>query len=165
MNPLISAQGELESLVKLKAQIERKIEAVKKSIEILAPLYAQERGPSQLLSLSVMVAGLEKLGITEAVLWALTTSPEGLSPTQVRDLLVERGYPVRGENPMATIHTVLKRLASKPDGSVVVASHLGKTLYKYVAQTAADRSKGEAHSQSSGDLRRSTEKAPNRAKK
>lgn len=82
------------------------------------------------------------MGITEAVQWALATSPEALSPTQVRDLLVEHGYPMRGENPMATVHTVLKRLASRPDGSVVVEADSGKTLYRYVAQ-AADRMKSK----------------------
>lgn len=134
MNPLASARVELESLVKLKAEIERKIEAVTKSIEILKPQYAQECDPSRLLNLSVMMSGVNNLGITEAVQWALTTSPDGLSPTQVRDLLIGQGYSVRGENPMATVHTVLKRLAARPDGSVVVGTQCGKTLYKYVAQ-------------------------------
>ena len=92
MNPLTSAQAELETLVKLQAEIGRKIEAVKKSIGILEPLYANERDPSRLLHLNVMMTGLENLGITEAVQWALSTRPEGLAPTQVRDLLVEHGY-------------------------------------------------------------------------
>ena len=89
------------------------IEAVTKSIAILEPIYGQELDPSRLLNLSVMRTGVENMGITEAVQWALATSPEGLSPTQVRDLLVDHGYPMRGENPMATVHTVLKRLASR----------------------------------------------------
>src|ERR1035441_1398242 len=134
------------------------IEAVTKSIAILEPVYGQELDPSRLLNLSVMRTGVENMGITEAVQWALTTSPEALSPTQVRDLLVEHGYPVRGENPMATIHTVLKRLASRPDGSVEVEAHAGKTVYQYVAQ-AADHGKGKAHSRSRGRSRSATEKA------
>src|ERR1035441_3838041 len=118
------------------------IEAVTKSIAILEPIYGQELDPSRLLNLSVMRTGVENMGITEAVQWALATSPEGLSPTQVRDLLVDHGYPMRGENPMATVHTVLKRLASRPDGPVVVEADSGKTLYRYVAQ-AADRMKSK----------------------
>ena len=159
MDPLTSAQAELESLLKLKAEIERRIEAVTKSIAILEPFYAQKRDFSRLLNLSVMMTGVGNMGITEAVQWALTTSPEALSPTQVRDLLVEHGYPVRGENPMATIHTVLKRLASRPDGSVEVEAHAGKTVYQYVAQAAADHGKGKAHSRSRGRSRSATEKA------
>ena len=125
----------------------------------MEPQYARERDPSRLLNLSVMMTGLENMGITEAVRWALTTGPEGLSPTQVRDLLMERGYPLRGANPMATVHTVLKRLAGRPHSSVVVEVHSGKTLYKYVAQGAADHLKSEAPSSSTGRSRGTTDKA------
>jgi hypothetical protein len=165
MNPLISAQAELESLLKQKAEIERRIEAVTKSIAILKPVYGLDLDPSRLLNLSVMMAGVEKMGVTEAVQWALMASPEGLTPTQVRDLLAEHGYPVRGENPMATVHTVLKRLAGRPDGSVVAEAASGKTVYKYVAQGAAHRRAGKDHSQSSDRLPRPTETPPKDAKK
>jgi hypothetical protein len=169
MNPLTNAQAELESLVKQKTEfnreIDRRIEAVTKTIAILEPVYGQGRDRSRLVNLSVMRVGVENLGITEAVQWALTTSREGLSPTEVRDLLVEHGCAVRGENPMATVHTVLKRLANKPDGSVVVEATSGKTVYKYVAQSTADHVKGKGHSQTSGRVRRARETPANDAKK
>lgn len=142
MNPLSSARIELESLLKRQAEIERKIEAVTKSIRLLEPVYAQEPEFDRLGGLSTMLAEWENVGITEAVLRVLMTSREGLRPTQVRDLLVTNGYQVRGDNPMSTVHTVLKRLASRPDGSIVVEDNSGKLLYKYVAQAAADSTKG-----------------------
>ena len=128
MNPLTSALAELESLLKRKAEIELKIEAVRKSVSILEPMYGQEHAHSRLQSLSTMSTGPENVGITEAVERALMTSQDGLSPTQVRDLLRQHDYPVRGENPMATVHTVLKRLASRSDGSVVTEIHSGKAM-------------------------------------
>jgi hypothetical protein len=149
MNPLANARAELDSLRKLKAEIEMKMEAVTQSIAILEPSYAQEHEPSHLLNLSVMMTGLENMGITDAVRWALTTSLEGLSPTQVRDVLVEHGYSVCGENPMATIHTVLKRLAHETGGSVVVEGRLGRTVYKYLAQPA-DHGKSQSSTAESG---------------
>ena len=144
-NPLLSAQAELESLLEKKAEIERRIGAVRKSISILEPFYQQESHRGRLQSLSAMMTRPANIGITEAVERALMSSSEGLSPTQVRDLLKAHDYPVHGINPMATVHTVLKRLASRPDGSVVTAVS-GKTVYKYVAPPAADNLPGKARS-------------------
>jgi hypothetical protein len=137
MNPLTSALSELEALQQRKAEIERKIEAVTKSIKLLEPVYAQERY-NRLMGLDVMRAEIEDVGMTEAVLRVLMASAEGLYPTQVRDSLVENGFEIRSSNPMATVHTVLKRLAAKPDGSVVAEEVSGKIWYKYIARAAAD---------------------------
>ena len=137
-NPLLSAQAELESLLEKKAEIERRIGAVRKSISILEPFYQQESHRGRLQSLSAMMTRPANIGITEAVERALMSSSEGLSPTQVRDLLKAHDYPVHGINPMATVHTVLKRLASRPDGSVVATAVSGKTVYRYVAQAVAN---------------------------
>ena len=162
MNPLVSALAELESLLKKKAEIEQRIDAVRRSISILEPFYEEDSDRSRLHSLSSMMTRPANIGITEAVERSLRSSSEGLSPTQVRDLLELHDYTVQGINPMATVHTVLKRLASRPDGSVIANTASGKTVYKYVAQPAADNSAGKA--QSSDRLRRANEKGDHGAK-
>ena len=121
-------------LLKRKAETDRKIEAVTNTIRLLEPLYGRDRDPSRLISLTEMRNTGKDVGITKAVLCALMASSSGLSPTEVRDVLSGNGYEIRGDNPMAAVHTILKRLASKPNGPVIVQeSDSGKRLYKYVA--------------------------------
>jgi hypothetical protein len=139
MNPLNSARAELESLRKQKVEIDLRIDAVTKTIKLLEPLYGRDVDRTHGMTLAEMMAPgeqVEDLGLTAAVHRVLMAKAgDPLFPTQVRDLLVESGYPIRGDNPMASVHTVLKRLASRPDGSVIAKEHgPGKTTYKYVAQ-------------------------------
>ena len=54
---------------------------------------------------------LPQAGFTDAIRTVLRASVEALTPRQVRDQLVASGFPLSEySNPLASIHTVLKRL-------------------------------------------------------
>jgi hypothetical protein len=132
MNPLDSAKAELERLLERRIEIDRKLDAVQGTIKLLEPLYGRD---AELNASGISLAealAQDDLGITAAVERALMSKPyEPLYPTQVRDLLTANGFGLKGENPMATIHTILKRLAAKPDSNVIgIDDNAGKTMYK-----------------------------------
>ena len=132
MNPLDSARAELEKLLDQRSEIDRKLDAVQDAIKLLEPLYGRD---TELKAPGITLAealAQDDLGITAAVEQALTSNAyQSFYPTQVRDLLRENGFDLKGDNPMATIHTILKRLAAKPDSNIVgVDDGAGKTMYK-----------------------------------
>ena len=136
MNPLRSARTELESLLKQKAEIDRKIDAVTESIRLLESVYAPDIDRTHNTNLAQLMDELDNIGITEAVERALMTKPgKRFYPTQVIDLLAKNAYQVVGDNPIATVQTALKRLVGVGPGAPFVAEEdaAGKTLYKCVA--------------------------------
>jgi hypothetical protein len=73
-------------------------------------------GISELLNIKDPPVEVEEdAGMTERILAILKAGNNfEMTPTQVRDRLVETGFKLQGRsNPMAEIHTVLKRLAQK----------------------------------------------------
>ena len=55
---------------------------------------------------------LAALGITNAIRWVLENSPDRMSPADVRDKLVEKGFDLTGLSaPMGSIYKILSRLA------------------------------------------------------
>jgi hypothetical protein len=132
MNPLESAQTELVDLLAKKDDIDRKIAAIQQSIQILEPLYGRQFTGARPRSLVEDLANdVRNLGITDAIERVLMSQPGvWMAPTIVRDHLVERGYQIVGDNPMANVHTVLKRLVDRKGPIVSIAS--GKdTVYRY----------------------------------
>jgi hypothetical protein len=114
MDPLQNAEAELERLTRERDEIEAKIAVIRQTIEILGPVYADQRTE----------------GMTERIRQALMAKPDvGISPKVVRMHLEQGGFDLSGySNPMATIHTILKRLVSDdgqfrsmptPDGAAV----------------------------------------------
>ena len=122
MNPLDSAKAELEKLLDQRSEIDRKLDAVQEAIKLLEPLYGRD---TELKASGITLAealAQDDLGITAAVEQALTSNAyQSFYPTQVRDLLRESGFDLKGDNPMATIHTILKRL---PSSQTVILSGL-----------------------------------------
>src|SRR5215469_13777837 len=56
----------------------------------------------------------EESNITEFIKYIYTVYPEPLTPVEVRDRLVRQGFALtKYSNPLATIHSVLKRLAKQ----------------------------------------------------
>jgi len=130
MNPLENAQAELGRLLETKAQInadiDRKIEAVQKAIQLFWPVYGQEEASPKLEN-----AFPEGVGMTEAIEVVLMASPDKPLPaTSIRNGLLEAGFKLSGNNPMAAIHQVLKRLVAR--GNWFVSEEIdGQTMYKY----------------------------------
>jgi hypothetical protein len=54
-----------------------------------------------------------------------------LPPTSIRNALKEAGFELTGDNPLASIHQVLKRLVARENSPVVSQEHQGQTLYKF----------------------------------
>jgi hypothetical protein len=135
MNPLESAQSELVILLKKREEVnrelDRKIEAVQQSIRILLPVYGQPERDHSFEGALNQIFNPEEVGITEAIEWILITHPdEDHAPTAVRDLLLKANFKVTGDNPMASIHQILRRLVNR--GGPIQAVDTGDgTLYRY----------------------------------
>jgi hypothetical protein len=79
-------------------------------------------------------------GMTERIRVILKHQGWVLTPTQIRDRLVESGFVLEGRsNPMAEIHTVLKRLVQKPNSRFVAEESEGDTVYSYRRGTPANK--------------------------
>ena len=135
MNPLESSQAELEQLLKQRAELDRKIDVVRQAIKIFEPVYAEFPTLGVGNSLVWALDEMGHLGITAAIERVLMTHPNSpLPPTVIRDLLVEAKFNLVGDNPLASIHQVLKRLVSRK-GPFVVEELDGQTVYKYDASS------------------------------
>jgi hypothetical protein len=135
MTPLESARKELASLQALRDEIEVKIAALQRTIKILEPVYEKQSGLA--VFAQALADGLAEVGMTEAIFNVLKRKPNDLmSPIQVRDALVATGYVLPPSNPMATIHTVLKRLAESRKPLVQRFNFEDGDKYCYVTQTA-----------------------------
>jgi hypothetical protein len=106
---------------------DRELSALKKMVEILES-YAEEKaaapnwsGYGGLISLGVLSAGdiePSEIGLTQRVRAVLRSAEADglneLSATEVRDRLRDSGFDLaRYENPLAAIHEVLRRVASR----------------------------------------------------
>ncbi len=103
------AKGELEVLRKEVSDLageladrQRKITALVKTVNALAPLAGQGAEPE---------ASMEGAGLTESIREILTVAGGPLRAPEIRDRLVESGFDLSGySNPLAVIHTTLRRL-------------------------------------------------------
>lgn len=106
-----------------------------------ADLYRLQAEVSRLqhtvMALAALVGSAEEIdpaaGITECVKAALRIhTPAGLYPVTVRIKLEEAGFPFQDQkNPMATIHSILKRLEDQGIAKRGVVN--GKTAYFWVS--------------------------------
>jgi hypothetical protein len=72
------------------------------------------------------------LGITAAIERVLKANPNiPLPPTSVRNILRKANFELVGDNPMASIHQILKRLIARQGSPFVSVEYQGQTLYKY----------------------------------
>jgi|SRR5665213_34687 len=117
MDFLQQAEIELEALETAKFQLEQKIEAVKQTIKLLKPTYQPYReGSESNTGLAALLLGdVSDMGLTDAIFDVLRSRPNELMlPMKVRDVLLGLGYTLDQSNPMAAIHTVLKRISKRP---------------------------------------------------
>jgi YD repeat-containing protein len=131
LNPLFSAKAELEAIRKQRAELDAKAKALEEAIAILERVYHQMP--------SIDTTGLTaETGLTVRVFQVLEQNAgKEFTPTEIRDLLVTSGFSLEGRsNPMAEIHTTLKRLANNQGHIVAFHDDAGKTVYKYDPEMA-----------------------------
>jgi hypothetical protein len=133
MNPLESVQLELVRTVAERSKLEQKINALQETIKLLEPIYGKQPTHGSIAALSVSVLGdIKELGITAAVERILMSNVGGwFAPPIIRDRLKEAGFELVGDNPLASIHQVLKRLVARENSCIVSEERNGQTLYRY----------------------------------
>jgi hypothetical protein len=129
MTLLETARREIDELKRQRAAVlaafDTRIAAVEQTVKILEPEYSSGS------DIAVPVLD-ESVGITEAIERALRKYPgELLPPTYVRNALVEMGFKGGGENQMASVHQVLKRLIARAGSPYVQEQVDGQTQYKF----------------------------------
>jgi hypothetical protein len=108
---------EIESLVLKKQQMDRRIDKLQRVVKANAEMLPDESRERVLLELD---DALPPTGFTEAIRYALRRAGAfGMTPMEVKTALIAVGIPLTQSNPMAAIHTVLKRLVD--GGEVRVA--------------------------------------------
>jgi hypothetical protein len=110
LNPLEVVLAELKALEVEKQRLDECIDALRQSARLLDAIYG---APAEAFE-PLLDETFANSGITDAVRKVFASrTEERLSPTTVRDCLVAGGFDLNGRpNPMATIHTVLKRLVN-----------------------------------------------------
>jgi hypothetical protein len=104
---------ELYELAKERAAMRRKMEQKEAALRSILSLHDEDEVQPYLEQLEL---NIHSEGFTDAVRRVLRTTEDGLAATDVRDKLPDAGFSLDGyTNPLASIHTILKRLAKTPD--------------------------------------------------
>jgi hypothetical protein len=119
----------LRKLLEQRDQLNRKIEHTAELISANANFLPEDERAAQLQRVAEMVAGPP--GFTDSVRHVLHNIPsQALTAKKVRDLLRGAGFDLSSyTNPLASIHTILKRLAER--GEVVVGESNGEVHYRW----------------------------------
>jgi hypothetical protein len=107
-NALVAAGNEIQELLKTRAEIDERINQLKRTMDALAALLTPStskraaEGPS---------LDISDAGISDAIRQLLNEARTPLTPTEIRDKLMVRGVGLANYvNPLAVIHNTLKRL-------------------------------------------------------
>jgi hypothetical protein len=119
----------LRKLLEQRDQLNRKIEHTAELISANANFLPEDERATQLQKLAETVAGPP--GFTDSVRNVLRNVPsQALTAKKVRDLLRGAGFDLSSyTNPLASIHTILKRLAER--GEVEVNASDGEVHYRW----------------------------------
>jgi hypothetical protein len=120
----------LRELVIQRDRIATDIERVKAVIKALA--YMLDDSEKTSAEISEMEDILGPGGLTEAVRRTLQASTErGVTPVEVRDALANSGFDLSAySNPLAAIHTILKRLVKAEDARAAIIDG-DETVYQW----------------------------------
>jgi prefoldin subunit 5 len=120
-----NAKAEFEKLQSEKAELERALEdrekqiaVLERTVNFLAPLVG-EAVPA--------AAAAESTGMTGSIREILKKSPEPLTASEIRDSLETLGFDMKSySNPLATIHTILRRLGESEEVETTHEMNSGK---------------------------------------
>src|ERR1700722_11548809 len=105
----IKIKAELESLEIQQEDIERRIARLKQALIGLIPL-------SEPPDNSVIASYLNELSLTDAARQIIQASKKPLTPTEIKQQLLSMGKDLSGQkNVMASVHALLKRLATNEE--------------------------------------------------
>jgi predicted transcriptional regulator len=128
-------RARLDRLVAKREKLNQEISRVSDLVIANANFLPEEEKADQLEQLEQLVA--EPPGFTESVRNILKANAiHPATALQVRDLMAKAGFNLRAySNPLASIHTILKRLAER--GEVTTSMNDSQTCYRWKAN--ADR--------------------------
>jgi hypothetical protein len=122
----------LRKLLEQRDNLNRQIEHTVELISANANFLPEDERAAHLQKLAEMVAGPP--GFTDSVRQVLRNIPSrALTAKRVRDLLRDAGFDLSSyTNPLASIHTILRRLAER--GEVAVSDAAGEVQYRWTAK-------------------------------
>jgi hypothetical protein len=113
-NAIEDSKARLRELIIQRDQIDVHIEHAKNAIVALAYMLNDPSDTEREISAAEDILG--RRGLTEAIRRVLQESAVGMTPVEVRDTLANSGMNLlEYSNPLAAIHTVLKRLVKARD--------------------------------------------------
>ncbi len=131
---IAEAQASIQQLYGLQRALGSKISDLKELIRANANFLPDDEREAELLSLELLKV---PENITEAVkitLFLATARKEGLTPIQIREQAHERGFDFSSyTNPMASIHTILKRMKEANPPHVALDEKTG--TYTYIKES------------------------------
>jgi hypothetical protein len=129
----------LVSLTQERSRIDRQLAGVEVGIRSILALHNDDEVIPYLERLYEIV---RPEGFTDVIRKALRSTGEHLTANDVKDMLPNLGFTLDGySNPLASIHTILKRL--QKSGEVVLGIKEGRAAYKW-AYTDAEKKMREA---------------------
>jgi hypothetical protein len=105
------ARKELEGLMQERAHLDSRIAKLSRSIEGLASLSNDTDVSSEVKTKLLELEISEAMGLTEAIRQIIGAAFLGITPIQIRNMLVEEGFdPQKYSNMLTVIHNTLSRL-------------------------------------------------------
>lgn len=131
---------DLAVLARQREEIDGKINLIERAIRGMLGAWAADSGvDSSLLEKEwdwerrlKAVVGPSSIGLTEAVRRAVwEAKPPGITARQVRDVVISKYQILQGySNPLAAVHTVLRRLCRGIDDIEQITREDGETIYR-----------------------------------
>ena len=141
-NQINECMAEIARLAQEKQGLDRRIGKLQQIVKANADMLSDAEKESVLLALD---DALPPTGFTQAIRFELRRAGQrGLTPKEMRAALINRGVDLHSQsNPLASIHTVLKRLLAAGEAGLQIRdAHEGKEESAYCRRSTADRMAG-----------------------
>lgn len=119
---LEAAKKELRNLVQQRQEIDGRIATVQADILQLGPLCGIEVSDPIL-----------ELGLTDAIRYLLSRS-RPLTPVEIKDALTKINFPLPESNPLASIHTIVRRLEKAKEVRPLASGNPGGIAFRWISK-------------------------------